>query len=295
MKLLNIRKSLLHLTLTGLALLTGVSSTLAQSDKSLLYKIEGEDIKTSYLYGTIHVLPQKDFELKDKVKTAFNNAELVVLELDMDDPGMQIEMVSNAMMEGDESLNKLLGAEYYAKLDSVLKETMGIGVAPFNKWKPFMVSSMLLMKYVGEQPASFEGTFVQMAKSADKEILGLESVSEQLEIFDNIPYQDQADDIVDMLDNPDGMQDLYAEMVKVYKDEDIAEMYNMMDAYYEGDAEAMNLMLHTRNKNWIPKIAQFAKDKSTFFGVGAGHLGGDEGVISLLKEAGYTITPIVEE
>jgi len=293
MTLKNIKKSLTHLALTAIALCAGITSAIGQ-DNSLLYKIEGNGIQPSYLYGTIHILPQKDFNLKDKVKTAFELSELVVLELDMDDPGMQVEMMQNAMMEGDATLDQLLDKEHYAKLDAALKESLGMGVAPFNKMKPFMVSSMLLMKYVGEQPASFEGTFVQMATATEKEILGLETVTEQLDIFDKIPYQDQADDIVEMLDDPEGMEDMYADMVEVYKKEDINEMYEMMDAYFQGDETAVDNMLHNRNKNWIPKIGEFAKKQSTFFGVGAGHLGGELGVVALLRKAGYTVTPIAD-
>lgn len=293
MKLLNIKKTLTSLTLTAIALFAGITSAISQ-DNSLLYKIEGNGIQPSYLYGTIHILPQKDFNLKDKVKAAFDASELIVLELDMDDPGMQVEMMKNAMMEGDATLDQLLDKEHYAKLDAALKEALGMGVAPFNKMKPFMVSSMLLMKYVGEQPASFEGTFVQMATAAQKEILGLETVTEQLDIFDKIPYQDQADDIVEMLDDPEGMEDMYADMVETYKKEDITEMYEMMDAYFSGDQNAIDNMLHNRNKNWIPKIGEFAKKQPTFFGVGAGHLGGELGVVALLKKAGYTVTPIAD-
>jgi len=67
----------------------------AQNKKgnSLLWKIEGKGIKTSYLMGTFHMLPQKDFLLKDKVKNAFKASDQIVLELDMDDPTMQSKMM----------------------------------------------------------------------------------------------------------------------------------------------------------------------------------------------------------
>ncbi len=293
MALSNIKKTLTSFALTGLAILAALSNIIAQ-DHSLLYKIEGNGIKASYLYGTIHILPQKDFLLKDKVKSAFDKAELIVMELDMDDPNMQVEMMKNALMEGNTSLDKLLDKEHYALLDAALKEALGVGVAPFNKMKPFMVSSMLLMKFIEGQPASFEGTFTKMAKAAEKEILGLETVTEQLDIFDTIPYQDQADDIVDMLDDPDGMVDTYADMIETYKSEDITEMYDLMDSMFSGDTQKMDVMLHNRNKNWIPKIGVYAKERSTFFGVGAGHLGGDQGVVSLLRKAGYIVTAVMD-
>lgn len=269
-------------------------SSVAQNqleDNSLLYKVEGQGIQPSYLFGTIHVLPQKDFVLKEKVKTAFNASELIVLELDMDDPGMQVEMMQNALMSNGQTLDKLFDAEHYKKLDDALKETLGMGVAPFNSMKPFVVSSMLLMRYLGEQPASFEGSFIQMAQAGNKEILGLETVADQMQVFDDIPYEEQVDDIEEMLDNPTDASEGFALMVDTYKKEDIGALYEMMADQMESELQ-MELLLHKRNRDWIPKITEFAKTQSTFFGVGAGHLGGEQGVVTLLRKAGYQVTPI---
>lgn len=288
------RKTATNIVLSALALLAGVTALVGQTDRTLLYKIEGNDIKTSYVYGTIHVLPQEDFNLKDKVKTAFESSEQIALELDMDDPSMMVEMMQNAMMEGDASLDKLIDAEHYAELDSLLKSSVGVGVAAFNKMKPFMVSSQLLMSFIGEQPASFELTFLKMAAISGQEILGLESVKDQLDMFDEIPYQDQADDIVEMLEDPDATADMFDELVETYKKEDIDAMYEMMHSYFKGDADAMDLMLHQRNQNWIPRIKELASEKGTFIGVGAGHLGGEQGLVALLKAEGYTVTPIFD-
>lgn len=261
-------------------------------EPSLLYKIEGQGIQPSYLFGTIHVLPNKDFVMEDKVKEAFNETELLVLELDMDDPNMQAEMMSLAMMEGDNSIDKMLNESDYQKLDAALKSVAGVGLAPFNRMKPFLVASMLLSKYTGEQPASFEGTFVQMAMASKKEVLGLETPEEQLSIFDKISYQKQLDDIIEMLDDEEATKKLFEDMIQVYKSEDTEKMYSLFTEYYDSEDEEIDLMLHDRNKNWIPKIGKIGKENSTFFGVGAGHLGGEEGVVNLLKEAGYTVTPI---
>jgi len=56
-----------------------------------------------------------------------------------------------------------------------------------------------------------------------------------------------------------------------------------------GNAE---VMIYRRNRNWIPVMSNYMKTSSCFFAVGAGHLGGEQGVIQLLRNAGYTVTPI---
>ncbi|MEM8528993.1 MAG: TraB/GumN family protein [Bacteroidota bacterium] len=277
-----------------LSLFLGLQFSANAQENSLLYKIEGKNIETSYLYGTIHILPQKDFVLSDRVKSAFEESELIVLELDMDDPNLQMDMMKGAMMTDGSTLDKLFSEEDYKQLDEALKAAMGMGVAPFNKMKPMLIASMLMTKYVGAQPASFEGTFIKMATEGEKEILGLETVAEQLAVFDAIPYQKQADDIAEMLDDEDAAKAVFEKMLKHYKAEEVDALYEIFEEYYEENEAEMDVMLHDRNKNWIPKIGEYAADKSVFFGVGAGHLGGEEGVIELLRAAGYTVTAIVE-
>ena len=68
----------------------------------------------------------------------------------------------------------------------------------------------------------------------------------------------------------------------------------MFLTFYDEGTEEMELLLDERNKKWIPKIETMAKDQSVFFGVGAGHLGGEDGVLNLLKQAGYRLTPIYD-
>ena len=83
-------------------------------------------------------------------------------------------------------------------------------------------------------------------------------------------------------------------MAQIYISEDIEALYGYMDEYMNHDVELMAKFLDERNNNWIPEIAKMSKDVSTFYGVGAGHLGGKQGVINLLKKAGYTVTPIMD-
>lgn len=264
----------------------------AQTDgKSLLWKIEGDDIQTSYLYGTIHLLPQEAFEITSKVNTAFESAEQIVLEIDMDDPSLQMKMMQNAAMKEGVTLDQVFSEEDYTAVSDAIKETMGVGLTALNTMKPFMLYSMLIGKLIDGAPASYELTFMQMAKEKELEILGLETVEDQMAVFDAIPYKEQAKDVVEMVRNEEETKKEFAELVAAYQAEDIDQMYDVILAYADTETE-MNELIIKRNKNWIPVIGELAENKITFFGVGAAHLGGEVGVINLLKEAGYSVTPI---
>ncbi|MDW3196343.1 MAG: TraB/GumN family protein [Cytophagales bacterium] len=274
-----------------LLLICGWSIQAQTNSKSLLWKIERNDIQTSYLYGTIHLIPQGAFEINEKVTEVFNTAEQIVLEIDMDDPKMQMKMMQNAMMKDETTLDQLFSEEDYRAVSNALKETMGVGLEAVNKMKPFVISSMLITNLIEGTPASFEMSFVQMAKAKELEILGLETIEYQMSIFDKIPYQEQAKDVVDMVRNEEASREEFAAMVKAYREEDIDGLYEIIESYADTTTE-MEELLVKRNQNWIPAIGELTKEKVSFIGVGAGHLGGEQGVINLLKEAGYTVTPM---
>lgn len=263
-----------------------------QLENSLLWELRGEDIQTSYIYGTFHLIPQKDFMLKDKVLKAFDNAEQIVLELDMDNPNMQLEMMQNMAMTDGTTLDKLMSEDELKLLDEQLRPAAGLGVPQVNTFKPFMVETFLLPSFIEGTPASYEMTFVKKAVEQDKEILGLETVKFQTSLFDKIPYEDQVDDLVEMLQDRSVMEELFAFMIKTYKEEDISMLYDASKDYFS--SEEIALLLHQRNQNWVPKIGELAREKSTFFGVGAGHLGGEQGVINLLLKAGYSVEPVTD-
>ncbi|QCE41063.1 TraB/GumN family protein [Psychroserpens sp. NJDZ02] len=262
--------------------------------KTNLWKIEGDSIKTSYLFGTLHLLPEKDFVLKDKVKNAFDACDKVALEIDMADVGFGAEVMSNAFLKEGEELKSYLDENEYALLDTYLKDKTGVGMVNYNKFKPFMLMSVIMTASMEEKSASFELTFMQMTKDASKEMEGLETFADQVSIFENEPYDEQLDKFIEMIEDPDKTADAYQKLLGLYLAEDIDGMFDYMDDYMEGDLEAMKLFLDDRNNNWIPKFGEYSKDTSVFYAVGAGHLGGDQGVISLLKKAGYTVSPVLD-
>ena len=288
MKQSNIRTTLTSILLFWFGL--AINPTLGQ-DQSLLWKLEGKDIQPSYLFGTIHLLPQSQFQLSEKVKSAFDETAQLALELDMDDPGMQKEMMSQISMKDGLTLDSLLDTETYEKLDQLLMAQYNVGLEVFNTWKPYMVSSMLYAYLLDEPLASFEISFIQMAVAAKKETYGIESVKEQMDIFDQIPYEKQAEDLKEMVLNTDEQSKELKELIELYLQGNI-QAIDKATLEHLDDPSEYQTMISDRNKKWIGRIASLCKEKSTFIAVGAGHLGGKTGVVQLLKDAGYTLTPI---
>jgi len=259
-----------------------------------LWKIEGDGIHTSYIYGTMHLIKEKDFILTDNVKNTFAETNQLILELDMDNPSLQTEMMKYITMKNDTTLNDLIDEESYKKLDAKIKPIIGVSLDFINTWQPLMISSMLTGDIMGENPVSFESTFMKMAKTDSLEVLGLETPEDQLNIFHSIPYSLQAKSLLRSLNNKEKMIEEFKKLVLLYKNEDINGLYNIFVKQDEGVKLPIDIILHNRNEKWISKIQEYATDKASFIAVGAAHLGGEKGVISLLRKAGYTVTPILK-
>ena len=284
---------ILKFIIASLVLLIPGSRIIAQdSENALLWKIEGNGIKTSYLYGTFHMLPQKDFVLKESVKNSFEKAELIVMEIDMDDPGLQTEMMKNTLMKDGVTLDQLISQEDYEKVSKALA-AHNMPIDAVKSMKPFLVTALMISQFIEGEPASFEGTFVQMAATQQKKLKGLESITDQLDIFDKIPYKDQAEDLLELVEERDRMSELFSQLIQSYHDQDVEGIYQLT-VENTNSAEEAALILDQRNEKWIPRIGEYSADQVVFYGVGAAHLGGPNGVINLLRESNYTVTPIFE-
>ncbi len=266
--------------------------TFAQK-KSLLWEISGNGLdKPSYLYGTIHLLCEKDFVLSEKTKVHFAEAEQVVLELDMDDPKMMVDMMQSMYMKNNMTLKKLLSEADYGNLERYFKDSVGMNLAIFNNAKPFVLMSMLYKNVMNCPIQSYEMTFTEMAKKEKKEVYGLESVKDQMAIFDEIPYEKQAEAMMKLIKQPAQSDNEFDKMVALYKSQNIKKMAKLSAKSDFEFKDYESQLLDNRNAKWIDKIGTFSHQKSTFFAVGAAHLGGRKGVVKLLQKAGYQVKPI---
>ncbi|MCW1148917.1 TraB/GumN family protein [Flavobacterium lacisediminis] len=272
---------------------TSLFSDAQELEKSLLWKISGNGLKKpSYLYGTIHITC--DASLDENTINALEATEQLYLELDMDDKSIQMKLMKLMMMKDGTKLSTLLSAEDFKMVDEFMKKNLKMSAKMFDSFKPFMISSMLFPKMLDCKSQSVESELMKITKEQNEEIFGLEKAEDQMKVFDEISYQDQADELLKTVkDDLENDKKEINEMMLIYQNKDIEGMLKMMsDSDNKITSENQDILLNNRNKNWIPIMIKTMKDKSTFFGVGAGHLAGEEGVIKLLRKKGYKVEAI---
>lgn len=123
----------------------------------------------------------------------------------------------------------------------------------------------------------------------------METMAYQAGVLDSIPYKLQAEQLVSYIDNihNNSNEDKELnEMMSAYMSQDLQKLEDLMKKTDMGIGNFTEVLLYNRNRNWVAKMKDILPGKTLLIAVGAGHLPGDQGVISLLRKAGYTVTPI---
>jgi uncharacterized protein YbaP (TraB family) len=279
---------------------------IVPTEKSLVWQISGNGLKKpSYLYGTIHLIPKSDFNFPPAAREALDNVRRVTFEIDMKEMlnfRTQIGLMTKALMPGGKTLKDLLPAEDYTFVKEKMSEK-GLPGGMFERMKPLFLSTLFSSDDEGgltgnSQMTSVEMELYRMARNRKLASAGLETAAYQMAIFDSIPYEAQAKMLVETLrgtDTSESGEDELSKMLKLYREQDIEGMQAMFDNPQYGMSNYGDILLKNRNRNWIPAMGRMMRETPTLFAVGAGHLGGESGVVALLRKEGYRVEVAPEE
>lgn len=273
---------------------TSAAAPMSSEDgSSLLWEISGNGLEQpSYLFGTIHLIGSEDFIFPDTWTAALDQTQHLMLELDMDDPRMMMKMMTGAMMEDGKSLKDLVSEEEYEVVKTFFKDSLNQPIAMLGKMKPMLLSSSLYPKMINGEPVAYEMVLIEKAKEREMEVTGVETVEDQLAMVDEIPMDDQIEMLMTYIEDFQAEKERFGKLIDLYVAQDVNDLYSYMMDSPEMDESAREVMLDNRNKKWIPVISEQAAAMPTFFAFGAGHLAGENGVINLLQEAGFSVKPV---
>jgi uncharacterized protein YbaP (TraB family) len=265
---------------------------------TLLWKISGKNLsKPSYVFGTMHMICANDIEVSDSLRYAIENADKVYLELDMDDMMQMMSAMAHMSMRGDTTLSDLLSPEDYKKVKDYFQQSNSmIPFSMLEKYKPLLMEAMVMENSPQcEDMVIMEQLIMEEAKKFNKEIKGLETMDYQLSIFDRIPYKQQAQQLVKLVDDAkSGKNNDDAEMkilTEAYRKQELSKM-DELTKDDPGISEFSDILLYDRNANWANKLPALMEKNPLVIAVGAGHLPGKKGVLNLLREAGYKVEPV---
>ncbi len=276
------------------------SICLVPAHAQLLWKVSGNGLKhPSYLFGTHHLIPISFLDSVPGLYTAFNSCDKVVGELVMSNIDATAKIQKAAIMPNHIKINDLLSDEEFKVVDNELKAVLKIGLKEVSILNPTLILSLyeieIFKKLIGiSDDVQSDSYFQLVATEKGKKVIGLETADQQIAfLFGNGTLERQADILVETIQQKDSALAELNHLNRLYKSGKIEELVSL--ALKRGKITDLTndefaKLVDNRNSAWISKLPPLMEESSSFIAVGAIHLGGDNGLIKLLKKSGYKVT-----
>jgi len=283
-----------------LVLLSWSARADTESHPVTLWRAQGVS-NSVYLLGSIHLLRAEDHPLPSIIDAAYEDAEVLVMELDMDDldaAATQRLFNENGILRDGTTLRDLMGEQLYQRA-AIAAEANDIPIDLLAKSEPWLAAitvEMMALYRIGFDPKlGVELHMTSLAVKDGKPIEGLEAMEEQLAFLDGLSLDAQRYMLLQALEDSATMRESIDEMIHAwrYGDTEFLES-ELLDSVAKHE-ELSDALVTNRNRRWVSKIDEFLDDPDDYLViVGALHLVGKAGVPNLLAEKGVTIRQLSE-
>lgn len=265
-----------------------------------LWRIAGQT-NTVYLLGSIHLLRSADHPLPAIIDAAYRDAEVLVMELDMDDldPLATQQLFNRAgVLQDGTTLRDLLGENAYRRAERAARQ-IDIPIDLLEKTEPWLAAvtvEMMALYRIGFDPMLGVEMYLMSRAAADqKPIEGLEEVEEQLQFLDGLSLQAQRDMLLQTLEDGAEIAESIDEMVRAWRYGDVAALEHGLLDGIAAHEELHEALVVNRNRRWVHEIRDMLDDSDDYLVVvGALHLVGEQGVPRLLAGEGIDIAQLNE-
>lgn len=295
---MNLMRTRIAILATLATLVTGQGAIADDGHPLSMWQINGPHNRI-YLLGSIHLLREQDHPLPTAIYDAFEDADTLIMELDMDDMDpIESQTLSNSLglIQDGRTLSDLLGTEAYAEATQ-LAEAVQIPLDMLARAEPWFaamnVEIMLLMRMGFNPSFGIETQLTELAVNERKEILGFETMRQQLEFLDRLSPEAQREMLLQALSEGAEMDELMDSMIDAWRNGDVAFLEENLLADMQDYPELNRVIVTDRNIDWTNQIEQLLDDEIDYLiVVGALHLVGNQGVPELLESRGHQVTQL---
>lgn len=278
----------------GLAALLLLASLggLARADGSSVWAVQGPR-NTVYLAGSVHALPKDHAQFSPQLQLAYDASDVIVMEVDLDDldPLEAVQfLAANGTLPASQTLADVIGDDKFATVANLARsvDLPEMAIQRLEPWAAAMVLTQFALLKTGFDPQlGIDMQITDRARGDGKPIEGLETIGEQLVIFDSRSQQEQISFLLDAANDVPKMQGDLDRLITAWRTGD---MRALEKEFQKERAQAPALydeLLGARNRKWLPKIeALFEEDRNYLVVVGTLHFVGRDGLLELLKRAG---------
>lgn len=266
-------------------------TTLAQG---LLFEVQSESNETNYLFGTIHSDDDRIMDLPQEVKLAFDSSGSFVMEVIPDADAILRSMLTMVYTDG-RSLEGVVGRDRFLEVVEAIG-SRGMTAEAIKDFKPWAIVTILSL------PPARTGEFLDMhlyksALAAGKPVIGLETIDEQLAVFDALRENDQIELLHETLKVLEQLPAIHERLLETYLKRDLGELARLGNEYlHAGDSEVgerfKEAALDIRNERMTERMIPLLGKGGQFVAVGALHLPGEDGILARLKASGFEVRQV---
>lgn len=276
--------------------------------RGIFWKIEKPGLAPSWLLGTMHVTDPRVLTMPEPARKAAAEASTIVIESDeiLDEKKAAAAMLMHpelTMFTDGKTIRDKLSPEQATRLEAGLKER-GLALAAVQRMQPWIISSFVALPACEmarkAKGASFlDKHIAEDAVKAGKNVVGLETLAEQLQAMADLPTEFHLQALIETLELGDRMNDVIETMTTLYLSGDIGMTMPMLQIVSPAQtgkekssyADFEQRIVTDRNHVMAERAAPVLAKGGAFVAVGALHLPGEEGLVELLKKQGFTLTP----
>lgn len=262
--------------------------------KGLLWKIEKPGERESFLYGTMHVGDSRVTSLSPEVERAFLESDHFVMEMLLNFKSMGLVTSASFFNDGS-TLQEVMRVEEYKSLTNLLNKRIFLTEKVLKNMKPWAVLMMLMIPVEQQLQASavLDMVLFRRASLRKIEVTGLETAQEQIAVFESMSIEDQVWMLNRSIKGIDSTDAQMPNMLNAYLQRDLEQLVLMQRKFMVEDSEIddrfMYQLLELRNKRMADRMEPVLKQGNAFIAIGALHLPGENGVLHLLEQQGYSV------
>ena len=270
-----------------------LAGPLSAAQKGLLYEVTRPGQATHYLFGTMHSDDNRVLTVLEGLKQPLDSVDQVVLEI-LPDAMAMVEVSVAMLLPPEQSLSELIGKELFERAARAAEEK-GLPRIAVERMRPWALAITLgTPELTGE---AMDQVIYKKALSTGKQLLALETPVEQLALFDSLPDNLQVRLLKEVLAQRKHLAEQLEALTQAYLDRDLQRLQELSLEYEAAGDELLaewfrRKLILDRNHSMYRRLLPILDQGATLVAVGALHLAGKEGLVSLLRQAGYRVEPL---
>ncbi len=256
----------------------------------MLWKIYKNDPEVChYIFGTMHTSTQEAYTFAELAKKYIAKSTIYAGEMDLN-LAQDYNLTSYFILKEGTTFSDLYRPKQYQKYRKIILKSLGFDLNHFELYTPFYITNLMVNMYLPkDKDEPLDHYLWNYAREAEKELTGVETLSDQIRILDNIPMAYQVKVFKDHMKNIAAMKSKIMKLNKMYERCDLKAL---MMATKKSMGSIRKLMIYDRNEAMTKSIIQLFNTKPSFVSLGVAHIPGKKGILSLLHQEGYKVQQI---